>query len=131
MSNFNSDFHNSTVVLKGKHAPKSTTINMDAIQTKTTQTGTNASVLERKIDEGTVTVLPKIDREVSQAIVSARVAKQIGGKTMTQAQLAQSVNGKGIVVADIRDMENGSMTLTTQNKVKINAVKNSLQIKKT
>ena len=91
----------------------------------------NASALERKIDDGTVTVLPKIDRETSSAIVAARVAKKIGEKTMTQSQLANSVNGKGIVLADINEMESGKMTLTTQNKLKINAVKNFLGIKKT
>jgi ribosome-binding protein aMBF1 (putative translation factor) len=85
----------------------------------------NASSLERKIDEGVVTEPPKIARNISSIFSTKRQEIMIGDKKMTQKDLAQRVN---LPVADITSMENGSMIMNHDNKIKVRKVQRVLNI---
>ena len=121
----------STTVLRGKGIPaKRGTSNPNA-QLRDTHSvdKPNASVLERDIDSGKKTLPPKIGIAIAREVQQLRAAKKIGDKTMTQSDLAQRANqsgGKGITPTDISNIEMGSFLMTTENKVKLNAVRNAL-----
>jgi ribosome-binding protein aMBF1 (putative translation factor) len=68
---------------------------------------------------------PKISRDVSNIISSKRQEQMIGDKKMTQKDLAGRVN---LPVSDITSMENGSMILNHENKMKIRKVQQFLKI---
>ena len=92
----------------------------------------NASALEQKIDSGDMTLHPLIDHDLSHNIQTARNAMKTNDKTLTQKDLATKANqfgAKGIVAKDISDMESGTFRLTTDNKIKLQAVKKALGIK--
>jgi ribosome-binding protein aMBF1 (putative translation factor) len=115
------------LILRNPNAAKKREINLDNVQKKSdvNHTGMNASALERKIEEGKVTLPPKISRDVSNIISSKRQEQMIGDKKMTQKDLAGRVN---LPVSDITSMENGSMILNHENKMKIRKVQQFLKI---
>lgn len=123
-----------TTIIYGKSAPpKKITSNPNAVKKDSHQINkTNGAVLERKIDDGMMTLLPLIDKEVSRSIQTARNAMKNGEKTVTQKDLASLANqrgGKGVTPKDISDIEAGNIRLTTENKLKIQAVKKAVGIK--
>jgi len=122
-----------TTIIHGKSAPKSREINIDNVHKKTSHqtNGMNSSVLERKIEEGSISVAPKISLDAGRIISTARTQQQINEKTMTQQQLAQKANtcgGKGITQTDIGEMESGKLILNHINKLKVRAVQKALSI---
>ena len=129
-----STYDNTTVILSGKGLPpKRITSNPNAVKKDSHQINkTNGAVLERKIEDGVMTLLPLIDKEVARSIQTARNAMKNGEKTLTQKDLATLANqrgGKGVIPKDIADIEAGNIRLTTENKLKIQAVKKALNMK--
>lgn len=129
-----STYDNTTVILSGKGLPpKRITSNPNAVKKDSHQINkTNGAVLERKIEAGEMTLLPMIDKDVSHSIQAARNAMKNGEKTLTQKDLASLANqrgGKGVIPKDIADIESGNIRLTTENKLKIQAVKKALNMK--
>jgi hypothetical protein len=123
-----------TTVLHGKGLPpKKITSNPNAVVKDThTLNKPNGAVLERKIDSGEMGLHPLMDKDVSRSIQTARNAMKNGEKTLTQKDLASLANqrgGKGITPKDVADIEAGNIRLTTENKLKIQAVKKALNIK--
>lgn len=117
------------LIIRGKNAPPPRNINLNNIKRKSDvqpkSNGLNAASLERKIDEGVVTEPPKIARTISTLFSTKRQEIMIGDKKMTQKDLAQRVN---LPVADITSMENGSMVMNHDNKMKVRKVQRALNI---
>ena len=129
-----STYDNTTVILSGKGLPpKRITSNPNAVKKDSHQINkTNGAVLERKIEDGEMSLHPMIDKDVSRSIQTARNAMKNGEKTVTQKDLASLANqrgGKGVTPKDIADIESGNIRLTTENKLKIQAVKKALNMK--
>jgi hypothetical protein len=119
-----------TTIIHGKKPVKRGEI-VDA-ERKTQTTSMNSASLERKIDSGDMGLHPYIDKDVSHLIQSTRISQKNGEKTLTQRDLATLANqrgGKSITPKDIADIESGNIRLTTENKLKIQAVKKALSIK--
>ncbi len=124
-----------TIVLHNSKVKKATLTPIDDLGRKSTHqvNGMNSSALERKIDSGEVTIASTISRDAGQTIALARQQKMVGEKAMTQVQLANLANqrgGKAINQKDISEMESGRLILNHENKLKVQAVKNALGIKK-
>lgn len=122
-----------TTVIHGKSVPSKRIVsNPDAHLKDTNITNkVNSAVLERKIDSGEMALHPFIDKDTSHAIQTKRIATKNGDKTMTQKDLATRANqfgGKCIVAKDISDIESGIFRMTTENKLKVQAVKKALSI---
>ncbi len=118
--------HCPTIVLTNPKVKSKTTVPAENMQRISTPVNSmNAAALERKIDSGEVTTLAKIPREVAQNFMNARVQQKINGKAMTRQELATK---SGLVVADINEIENGTMTLTTANKIKIRKLQTYLKM---
>ncbi len=124
-----------TIILHNSKVKKATLTPIDDLGRKSTHqvNGMNCSALERKIDSGEVTIASTISRDAGQTIALARQQKMVGEKAMTQVQLANLANqrgGKAINQKDISEMESGRLILNHENKLKVQAVKNALGIKK-
>jgi len=117
------------LVIRGKNAPPSRNININNIKSKSEvqshSNSMNVTALERKINEGVVTEPPKITRTISTLFSTKRQEIMIGDKKMTQKDLAQRVN---LPVADITSIENGSMVMNHENKMKVRKVQRVLNI---
>jgi hypothetical protein len=129
--------HNSapTIVLHNSKVKKATLTPIDDLGRKSTHqvNGMNSSALERKIDNGEVSIAPSISRDAGQTIALARQQKMVGEKAMTQIQLANLANqrgGKAINQKDISEMESGRLILNHENKLKVRAVQKALGIAK-
>lgn len=123
-----------TTIIYGKSAPpKKITSNPNAVmKDKHTINKANAAVLEEKIEAGEMSLHPLIDKNISRSIQTARNIMKNGEKIVTQKDLASLANqrgGKGITPKDIADIEAGNIRLTTENKLKIQAVKKALSLK--
>jgi len=123
-----------TTIIYGKSAPpKKITSNPNAVKKDSNHINkANVAVLSQKIDDGVITLLPLIDKDISHSIQIARNAMKNGEKTVTQKDLASLANqrgGKGVTPKDISDIESGNIRLTTENKLKIQAVKKALNMK--
>jgi ribosome-binding protein aMBF1 (putative translation factor) len=59
----------------------------------------------RTIEDDVITTLPHSDRSLSLQIQQARLAKQVGGHTMTQSDLNKACN---LPANTVRDYENGT-----------------------
>jgi hypothetical protein len=130
--NDNNDY-STTVIHGGSAPPKRITSNPNAVVKDAHQINkANAASLERKIESGEMSLHPLIDKELSQSIQTARNSRKVGDKATTQKELASLANqrgGKGITPKDISDIEGGNIRLTTENKLKIQAVKKALNMK--
>ncbi len=124
--------YNTTIIHGGSVPKKRTTSNPDTYVRNMHQINTvNSASLERKIDSGDMSLHPFIDKNISRLIQTTRNLKKNGDKTITQRDLALLANqkgGKGIIPKDIADIESGNFRLTTENKLKIQAVKRALNI---
>jgi hypothetical protein len=123
-----------TTIIYGKSAPpKKITSNPNTVVKETHQINkANGAVLERKIESGEMSLHPLIDKDVARSIQSARNLMKNGEKCVTQKDIATLSNqrgGKGVTQKDIADIEAGNIRLTTENKLKINAVKKALNMK--
>lgn len=121
-------------ILRGKGlSPKKITSNPNAVVKDThTQNKPNGAVLERKIESGEMGLHPIMNKTDSLSIQTARIQTKNGDKTLTQKDLASLANqrgGKSITLKDIADIESGTIRLTTENKLKIQAVKKALKMK--
>jgi len=116
------------LIIHGKGTP-SRNININNVKNKTDvhHTGMNAAALERKIDEGVISEPPKISREIATMFSSKRLEIMVGDKKMTQKDLAQRVN---LPVGDISAIENATMVLNHENKMKVRKVQRTLGIPK-
>jgi len=127
----NNDY--ATTIIYGKSAPpKKITHNENAVVKDSQNNKANCAVLERKIESGEMSLHPLISKEVSYSIQTARNAIKTGEKTLTQKDLASLANqrgGRGVTPKDVSDIESGNMRLTTDNKLKIQAVKKALNMK--
>jgi len=111
---------------------KKITHNENAVVKDSQNNKANCAVLERKIESGEMSLHPLISKEVSYSIQTARNAIKTGEKTLTQKDLASLANqrgGRGVTPKDVSDIESGNMRLTTDNKLKIQAVKKALNMK--
>lgn len=123
-----------TTTIYGKSAPKKPIYpnNPNAIIKDThTNNRPNVAVIEDKINSGVMTLHPLIDKKISLQIQSSRNTIKNGEKTLTQKDLASLANlqkvTKGITSKDIGDIESGNIRLTTENKLKIQAVNMALK----
>ena len=124
-----------TIILHNSKVKKATLTPIDDLGRKSTHqvNGMNSSALERKIDNGEVSIAPSISRDAGQTIALARQQKMVGEKAMTQIQLANLANqrgGKAINQKDISEMESGRLILNHENKLKVRAVQKALGIAK-
>ena len=124
-----------TIILHNSKVKKATLTPIDDLGRKSTHqvNGMNSSALERKIDNGEVSVAPSISRDAGQTIATTRQQKMVGEKAMTQVQLANLANqrgGKAINQKDISEMESGRLILNHENKLKVRAVQKALGIAK-
>ena len=124
-----------TIVLHNSKVKKAVLTPIDDLGRKQTHqvNGMNSSALERKIENGEVSIAPCISRDAGQTIALARQQKMVGEKAMTQVQLANLANqrgGKAINQKDISEMESGRLILNHENKLKVQAVKKALGIVK-
>lgn len=128
------DQNDYTTIIYGKSVPpKRITSNPNAVRKEFHNINKpNVAVLERKIDSGVMSLHPMIDKNISHSIQTKRNSIKNGEKTMTQKELASLANqrgGKGITPKDIADIESSNIRLTTENKLKIQAVKKALNMK--
>ena len=132
MSNVNQkDFK--PLIIHGTNPVKSRNISIDNVHSKSElyQTGNtmNAASLERKIDDGKVTVPKSIPQSVSKLFRDARMnIKDADGKSMTQVDFAKyacvpKVDGKFINM-----LEGGSLLLNHDNKTTLRKLQAKLKI---
>ena len=127
----NPEYDSRTIIIHGGSVPKKNAPrDINRVESKfnsgknQNSSGLNAASLERKIDEGKIGEPAKISLELRQAIQQARTKVQ---PPMKQSDLATKT---GVPSNVIRDMENGSLLMTAENKKHLEKVKRVLGLNK-
>ena len=123
-----------TVVIRGKSAPIKREINLNNVHAKSDLHRTNSmnsASLERKIDEGTVTVPKTIPLNVAQQFREARLAMtNTEGKTLTQDAFAKQCCVPKVDAKFIQLLESGQLLLNHDNTIIVRNLQKKLQISK-
>ena len=131
MSNINQqDFK--PLIIHGKNAQKSRNISIANVHSKADvhhTNGMNAAALERKIDEGKMSVPQKIPANVSAMFRDARMAiKTAEGNSITQDVFAKQCCVPKVDSKFISMLEGGSLLLNHDNKMTVRNLQRKLKI---
>lgn len=119
------------LILRNPNAPKKHEINLDAVQKKQnfSNNGMNSAALERKIDNGDITVPKKVPANISSLFRDARTSvKDADGKCQTQDVFARSCNVPRVDSKFIQQLESGQLLLNHDNKTALRALQRKLKI---
>ena len=121
-----------TVIIHGKNAPKSRDINLVNIHSKADlhrTGGMNASSLERKIDDGKVTVPKTIPLDIANLFRDSRMAiKNAVGNSLSQYDFAKQSCVPKVDAKFISMLEGGSLLLNHDNKTTLRKLQTKMKI---
>ena len=121
-----------TVIIRGKSAQPAHEINLSNIHVKSDlhrTNGMNAASLERKIDDGAVTVPKTIPLKISVLFRDARLAiKNAEDKSLTQDAFAKQCCVSKVDVKFIQQLESGQLLLNHDNKMIVRKLQAKLKI---
>jgi hypothetical protein len=119
------------LIIHGKNPIKPNEINMDNIQSKKNlhQGGLNAASLERKIDEGKVTVPKTIPLNVANLFRDTRMAmKNADENSLSQAEFAKQSCVPKVDAKFINMLEAGKLQLNTENKITLRSLQSKMKV---
>ena len=120
------------LIINGKNAPKSRNISIANVHTKSDlhrTNGMNASALERKIDEGKISVPQKVPTNVSALFRDARLLhKTVEGNSITQETFAKQCCVPRVDVKFISMLEGGTLLMNHENKIIVRNLQRKLKI---
>ena len=120
-----------TVVIRGKSAPPKRDINLNNVHAKSDLYRTNSmyAALERKIDDGAVTVPKTVPSNVSALFRDARIAiKNAEDKSLTQDAFAKQCCVPKVDAKFIQQLESGQLLLNHDNKMIVRKLQAKLKI---
>ena len=121
-----------TVILRGKYVPKSRDISIANVHSKTELYHTdcmNPASLERKIDNGIISVPKNIPANVSALFRDARVAiKNAEGNSITQDTFAKQCGVPKVDSKFISMLEGGSLLINHANKIIVRNLQRKLKL---
>jgi len=121
-----------TVVIRGKSAPPKRDINLNNVHAKSDLYRTNsmnAAALERKIDDGAVTVPKTVPSNVSALFRDTRIAiKNSEDKSLTQDAFAKQCCVPKVDAKFIQQLESGQLLLNHDNKMIVRKLQAKLKI---
>ena len=121
-----------TVVIHGKNTPKSRDINLANVHSKAElhrTDGMNPAVLERKINDGKITVPKTVPMNVSNLFRDTRMAmKNAEGNSISQSDFAKQSCVPKVDAKFISMLENGSLLLNHDNKTTLRKLQTKMKI---
>lgn len=121
-----------TVVIHGKNTPKSRDINLANVQSKADlhrTGGMNAAALERKIDDGKVTVPKTVPMDVANLFRDTRMAmKNAEGNSLSQSDFAKQACVPKVDAKFISMLEGGSLLLNHDNKTTLRKLQTKMKV---
>lgn len=120
------------IIYGSKNVPKSRNINIANVHSKADLHRTdkmNATALERKIDDGKITVPKTIPKDVAKLFCDTRIAmKNAEGNSISQSDFAKQSCVPKVDAKFISMLENGTLLLNHDNRTTLRKLQTKMKV---